>query len=280
VRAILLMPLEQVERAERRGPGVFSLVLRGGETWRVEIDEPSRRVIELRGPSAAVRFIDFLDTGYTVLPATVDIEGRGTFGVKILAHDLYLAPSVFTDPFVEVDPGAARSYRAMTETAPAGEELPGSPELQSIPARSYLVLRDPGAWAERTRAVLAAGGNLQRRAQMPAGLPVYAAGDEGDELLIPFQPDPERGYRPFVRRDREVVRHGEPHRAVVVAPPPGPWAEAVQRGRSMVSDFLTAQNLEANGPLRVIPFLAPDAVPTEEERQAIYFRLEQAVRNR
>jgi hypothetical protein len=281
LRALTLAPLGEAERVERAGPGVFALVLPGGETWRLEVNEASLQIEELRGPAGAVRFTTFLSTGVTVLPRTVELPGLGTRWVSFRATDLtVLHPGLFADPTLLLRDLSDRPRATRTTALRNPAEQPAAPELQDIDGRMFLAHPDPGSWEERRRIILRDGAALDAKGQAPGGLPTYRLAEGHTELLIPFRPDPERGHPPFVSGPDDVVRHLPAHRAAVVAPPPGPWDEALERGRAMLAKYLQDNDLVTDGDLLCIPFLEVERVPDAKQREHLPLRLEQPVRQR
>lgn len=282
LRAILLSPLYRAKTVKRAGPGVYSLILPGGETWRLEIDEPSLRLIELRGPAGPVQFSEFLETGVTVLPAVVELPKLGVRHVAFLANDLLvLNPTLFMDVSIALPKTSIQPRDRQTTELPNPDEKPDRPVIQDIRGRMFLVNADPGTWLDRRNLLLRAGTMLDGKGQTDDGLPTYRLAEAGTDLLIPFRPDPSRGHRPFARGDDDEVWHVPRHRAVVVAPPAGTgWDEAIAQGRKVIAEFLDANALVADGDLLCIPFLAPERVPDEKTLAKLRLRLEQRVRPR
>jgi len=274
LRAIRLVPLYRAKQIKRVGPGVLALILPGGETWRLALDEKTLDLIELSGPSGVVRFKSFLDTGYTKHAKTVDLPGRGEVYVKFLATDLDLYRAVFADPFVTIDQNKKRPRPGVTQAHRASEELPTEPLLQTVPERTFYVLSDPGTWSQRCADLGTTARMLTDRGQVGTGLPAYQLKAGGTEILIPFQPDPAGGHRPFVRQAGEAVLHSPTHQSVVVAPLPSTWEHAIEAGREAIDAFLEEGGMVASGPLLCIPFLAPGSVPSKIELQRIQVRLE------
>jgi hypothetical protein len=261
---------------------VYSLILPGGETWRLELDEPSLRLIELRGPAGAVKFSEFLDTGVTVLPSKVELPKLGVRYVAFLANDLVvLNPTLFMDPSLKLTDASTERRTTQTTSLPNPSERPDRPVLQDIRSRMFLVNPDPGTWSGRQQLLVRAGTMLDDKGQAPDGLPTYRLTAGGTDLLIPFRPDPSRGHRPFVRGEDDKVWHVPHHQAVVVAPPEGtPWDEAVAVGREMIAQFLDENALVADGDLLCISFLAAEEIPDEAALAKLRLRLEQRVRPR
>ncbi|MEM7204780.1 MAG: hypothetical protein AAF628_31275 [Planctomycetota bacterium] len=280
VRALTLDPLVRADQVREMGPGIFALVMPGGETWRLELDAAQDHVRELRGPAGAVTFVEFLRTGVTTLPRLVDLPGIGKRHVKFAATDLWLSPAVFRDPFVSVDATrkATKPHR-QTVIAPT-RELPKHAEIQELPAKSFLVLEDPGDWQERAAAVTAAGNTLGARGQMPDGLPTYLTDGTRRLLLIPFRPDPNGGHQPFVRGPKETLRHDPPREVAVVAPPADTWDRALAEGRRRLAELIASEGRKADGPLHVTPFIEPTMPPDAGLRKALQLRLEQPLRDR
>ena len=279
MRAVLLVPLYQAEQVKDMGAGVYSLILRHGETWRLQLDATTHDPVELRGPNGPVRFESFRDTGQTRPVERISVPERGTLWVKVVAADVPLADSVFSDPFSKVNDTDGKGTRVVPVSAAPAEELPSAPEVQPIPERSYLVFPDPGTWSSRSARINAAASSLADRGQMANGLPTYSLGKTDAKLLGPFRPDPAGGSKPFVRVANDEVQHVAAHSAVVVAPAPGTWEQVLERGRAELQRFLSERHLKASGPLRCIPFVQPEGTPTDADLRRLQVRLEQPVTN-
>ena len=278
VRGLLLLPLYRAEKIKRVGPGILSLMLPGGETWRLELDPETLTLKEVRGPGGAVRFDAFLTTRVTVHPQRVALGERGTRHVKFVTSDLFVADSVFADPFGAVDLNAAKPRRRALHAPRASSEMPARAELQELPRRTYLVLADPGDWDARCRAIVAAGQLLGDAGQLPDGLPTYRLTAGERRLLIPFRADPSKGSPPFVRSEGQVIEHQPAQQAVVVAPARGPWRETIASGEKMIAAFAAARGYRAAGPLVAIPFIEPVVPPDAALRGKLPIRLELPVR--
>jgi hypothetical protein len=277
MRAVLLAPLYRAEQVKDQGGGVYTLILPKGETWRLQLDPATHDPVELRGPTGPVRFESFKDTGETRPVERISVPERGVVWVKVVAADVLLGDSVFSDPFSKVGDTAGRAGRVVPVNQSSVEELPRTPEVQSIPERSYLVLADPGTWAERSARIHAAASSLQERGQAANGLPTYVTRDSDAKLLVPFRPDPAGGSKPFVRAADDEVLHVAAHSAVVLAPPRGTWEQVLERGRADLQRFLAERRLQPSGPLRCIPYVQPEGTPSDAELRQLTVRLEQPV---
>ena len=277
-RALALLPLYRAEQIKRVGPGVLSLILPKGETWRLQVDEDKLRIIELRGPAGPVRFESFLNTGISVMPTKATLGDLGPRFVQIVASNLFLDGSLFDDPFLPVDVERAKRPHSTAHTSLRGSrDLPTRAELQDIDRRVFLVLDDPGGWEDRCDLIMGEGEALGMKGQSPDGLPTYAHLNGNRVLMIPFRPDPEQGNRPYVREPGQRINHVAAHRAIVVCPPPGTWAEVREAARRLIDDYLDREGLTKRGMPLMIPFVEPVQVPSSKDLQRLQVRFEQGV---
>ena len=115
--------------------------------------------------------------------------------------------------------------------------------------------------------------------QTLAGFTGFVEEGERRLMVIPFFPDPERGSRPFVRREDQAVRRLPEHRALVVYPPRGAFANAVAKGREQLEQHVLRNRLEIAGPVRVYPYIfLGQRAPTADDLASVTVRLELPVR--
>lgn len=280
LRALVLAPLYEAKKVERQSHGVLSLVLPGGETWRLELDEATLELENLRGPAGVVRFKSFLNTGVTVLPAVVVLPEDRVRHLKFRANPSLLHPRLFSDPSLPLPGEPIKRGPIRQRTVDNPNERPPVAELQEIERRMYLAHRDPGTWNERTTVIIRSGNALGRKGQAADGLPSYRFAADGPQLLIPFKPDESRGHEPYLRGPKDVILHVPGHSAVVVAPAPGTWDDVIERGRKEILAFLRSKKLEADGPMIAIPFVDAGEIPSARDLRRLRIRLEQRARPR
>ena len=279
LRALVLAPLYEAKKIERKGPGVLALILPHGETWRLQLDEASLVLEELRGPAGAVQFESFLETGVTVLPAKVVLPRERLRYVKFRANPSLLHPRLFADPALPLPNGPSKPRTTNRRTVGNPDERPPKAVLQDIPRRMFLVLADPGGWERRTKAIVRSGNALWGKGQTMGGLPSYRHAESEAQLLIPFMPDQARGHQPFIRGPKDVVLHVPDHTAIVLAPM-GTWDDVLKRGKAEINAYLAANDLEADGHLLTIPLIDAGVTPSAADLRKIQIRLEQRVRKR
>ncbi|MCC6670898.1 MAG: hypothetical protein IT458_07550 [Planctomycetes bacterium] len=269
--ALVLEPLREPQRVQRQGPTVLAVTASGGETWRLEFDPTTLTVRSWIGPPGETRLLEFLETPSTRFPSRARFDRFGEREVRFLLSGVVFEDLVFQDPATAI----ATTRPSGPRLARGGERRPARPEVQSVPARLWLVLDDPGTWRERSELLLREGEALAALGQVSSGLPVFFR-EAGRELLaIPFEPDAERGARPFVPRAGMRVVRTRRHMALVVFPERGTFATAVASGRSLLDAHLAEKNLRAAGPLRAIPYLALDeGPPTPAQLERLQVKLE------
>ena len=272
--ALALVPLARATKCTRQGPGVFTLVMPGGATWRFECDEQTLAPRTLSGPDCELRFGEFYETERTRMPRLLEVEGIGRLEARFLLSDARF------DDLVFLDPGTRAEALAATESRPdareeGGERKPRKPEVQRIHATLVLVLDDPGDWKLRHGLLDREGRKLWEQGQMATGLPILWQDGTKARLGIPFGPDPERGSTPFVQHEHQEVLRRPRHLAAVVYPPRGPLAAAEPAAQAALAEFLREKRLVAAGPLRLIPYLTlgPEP-PAAKDLERIEVRVE------
>jgi hypothetical protein len=265
VAAAYLTPLESARRVVRAGPATLRVEAADGTSWRLDLDPRAQRPARCAGPAGDVRFASFLDTGITLLPADVELGSWGPTHLRLLAHDVLFEPDLFAPP--------AGALETPPKVVRRGGDEPRTPALRSLPARSFLALPDPGDWAGRVAAIVAAGRALSERGQTADGLPfLYAAGSR--RLLgVPFAPATDGGPVLAPRADEVVERRPE-QLAVVLYRPKEAFETSLAAGTEAVQAFAAARGLAAAGPLRVVPHLAWDGDVDAAALAAIKLRFE------
>lgn len=269
LRALLLLPLYEVRSANWIGPLMLELVTASGEAWRLELDNDRLRPRRLASADADVRFVTYIDTGFTRLPRETGFGGLPYRHAAIVTSGIALNDALF-----QPDRGDASPANQTITVRRNPTELPQTPQLQELPARRFLVLDDPGDWDARAELLRDEARQLYDAGQVADGLPVYATTGTRAMLLIPFKPDPDRGGAALQARAGQEILERAATRAAVFAPPPGVWDEILRSGRASLTEFAAGEGLRTDGPLWITPFPTKGSVPASAERERIRARLE------
>jgi hypothetical protein len=268
LRTSLLGPLYEAKKVERQGPNVYRLILDGGETWRLEVDPKTDLPRSLTGPPGKVTFDEHKATGVTFLPKEVTLGRFGKHHLNLLDSGL-----VFNKPYFE-DPETPLARFKETRKLGAAPSDPRTPVLQKLPGRNSLVLPDPGDWEKRIALLGKNGRELYSQGQASADQ-LYFYEEKGKRYMaIPFEPDIDRGSQPFLRRKHQDVIYRPPQMVAAVVTR-GTERGAIAAGSKALDNFVKEQKLVTTGPLRVIPFVAPEnGVPEAKELENLKVRLE------
>jgi len=274
LRAALLRPLYKATRVHRQGPNVYRLILKGGETWRLEVDPKTNLPRSLTGPPGKVTFLEHKATGVTFLPKLVILGSLGKHHLNLIDSGLAFNKPYFEDP--ETPLGRFKEIRKFT--TPAAESR--KPVMQMLTGRNSLLLPDPGDWEKRIALVGTHARELYGQGQAGADLLFFYAEKGKRYMAIPFEPDIDRGSKPFLRKKHQhVVRR--PPQLVAVVYVEGSEASAATAGRKALEDFLQKRKLRATGPLRVIPYVALErGAPGPAKLEKLKIRLELPVRKK
>ncbi len=274
LRAALLRPLYEATRVHRQGPHVYRLILKGGETWRLEVDPKTKLPKSLTGPPGKVSFDEHKATGVTFLPKVVTLGALGKHHLNLIDSGLAFNQPYFEDP--ETPLGRFKDLRKFTD--PAAE--PRTPTLQRLRGRNSLLLPDPGGWKKRVALVGIHARELYAQGQAGADLLFFYEEKGKRYMAIPFEPDIDRGSQPFLRKKHQIVVH-RPPQLVAVVYVKGSEASAAATGLKALEKFLEKQKLRDTGPLRVIPYVAlENGAPDSAELKKLKVRLEFPVRKK
>lgn len=268
LRACLLRPLYEAKTVRRQGPNVYQLILKDGETWRLEVDPKTDLPKSLTGPPGKVTFHEHKATGVSFMPKVVTLGRLGKHHMNLIDSGL-----IFNKPYFE-DPETPLARFKATRRIAAPRHDPRTPFLQRLPGRNSLVLPDPGDWEERIALLGKNGRELYSQGQASADQ-LYFYKEKGKRYMaIPFEPDIDRGSQPFLRKSHQHVVH-RPPQLVAVIETRGTEASAVTAGTKALDTFTKKHKLQVTGPMRVIPFVAPEkGVPDAKDLENLKVRLE------
>ena len=279
LRGLLLIPLYEMQSVKREGSALL-VELGDGERWYLELRDGSLLPASLRGPPGEIRFLEYVETSVTRLPRRASLGELGERQVRLRTSGIRFEPFLFADPETqlaqELPQGSPREAASFSMGA---DRRPASPEEMQIPAAFWLEIQDPGDWQRRAELVKSSHRALYGLGQTLAGFTGFVEEGQRTLMVIPFFPDQERGSRPFVRREDQVVRRLPEHRALVVYPPEGAFAEAVASGTEQLERHALRNLLETAGPVRVYPYIfLGQRVPTAEDLASVIVRLELPIR--
>lgn len=279
VRGMLLTPLYEMRSAVRSGSEIL-LNLEGGEQWHLQLRANSLLPASLRGPRGEIRFVDYRDASVTKLPQRVVLEGLGEREIQVLTTGVLYSELLFADP--ETAPGAALpagNPPSTTSFSSGRNHQPETPEIQEIRDAFWLVMDDPITWEGRNESVVQGHFALYDQGQTLAGFTGFVEENGRKLMIIPFFPDPDRGSRPFVRREDQTIRRIPAHRALVIYPDRSSLPDAIETGRKRLSDHVRDNALQADGPIRVYPYTElGQGTPTADELASMVVRMEQPIR--
>ncbi len=249
VAAAYLVPLTGAKSIARRGPTVFAIEARDGSTWRFEIDAARQLPVSLSGPPGEVRFLTFLSTSASELPADVELGTLGRHHLRLIACGVLFEKSLFAEP------ASVASQRRLAQAVPAPTGEPAEPEVWPLAERPFLRIEDPGDWATRAARVLAAYATLTEQAQLEEGLPFLFEAENKAWIGIPFAPDADQGGPSFVARRDQVVQRRPQQFALVLYRGKQAFEASSLAGSNAVRAYATQTQSIVTGPLRVIPHL-------------------------
>lgn len=236
---ICFQPLERAGSFERLAPDRIACIA-GGERFELEYDAASDAPRALSGPMGAVRFVELYDSGRTLIPIEVDVEGLGRWHLR------------FRDTGVEFESATFRPRGSIQQDTfvLGGPDLRSAPRIEATPEVWWLMAPDPGDWAGRMEIYSSAGPRLGSLGYGNGGDPMLVEDGDGRWFVIPYRP---------VRADAEPVEPGANERvvsvpagrAVVADADPAEFASRVAATRARVRDFLDARDLEPAGAPRV-----------------------------
>lgn len=261
IRSLVLAPLYGPHKVTRQGPTVFAIIHPGGETWRLELDvftpkdQPAVLLpAKLSGPGGTVTMHSYLHTGVTHWPKKVTLDSFGEHWFQMQLSGLVFNPSVFTTPGMKISQGKAKVRRDFAPASP-----PNQPVLTDVPARSCLVVPDPGTWKARFAKLLENGKTLSEQGQQPADLDFFYVENNTRYLAMPFEMAEVRsGGKPFVVRKGQKIVHFPAQQIVQVYPDNGSMEACEAKARKLIDAFVAAEGLQAQGPLRAMPWIQVD----------------------
>ncbi|MBX3465208.1 MAG: hypothetical protein KF830_18730 [Planctomycetes bacterium] len=252
----LLGPLHRAQGCQRTGP----------TTWAVRQADGTDLTLELRPGTllpqrlGQVRFVDFLRTRTTWVVQQAELDGLGLCRLRFVFDDLAWAPDFFT---LRARPAAAATVGARVRLpVAAGEARSAEPFLVDAAATRWLVVEDPGDWAERSARYAPLHDELLRQQQHVAGFPLLWQQDGRRWLAAPFR---RRAEGPeFVPPAGCTLQDAAAGRWLVVYPPDGDFAARLADGERRLREALAAMALGAAGPVVAQPFVHLEEGPPSD----------------
>lgn len=268
--AVVLGPLHRSRGCRRVGPTTFVLQQPDGTETELELRGGTLLPIRLGRGQDLVLLDEHLHTAAgTWIAQVASSAALGRCRVRIELGGVAWAPDFFTLP------GDARPATTRPITAPGVvvETRSPTPILVDAPAVHWVVLADPGGWAERTAAYTPLHAELQRQQQSIAGFPVLFHDDDGQaRLAAPFRrrkdgPEfsPPAGWR---------LREFAAGRWLVVYPADGDLAGRLAAGDRLLRSAASERGLRVRGPLTAQPHVhLEEGPPTAAQLAAPVVRM-------
>lgn len=249
--AAALGPLDRAQAPTRLLPAGLAWTTTRGETWQLQLRPGTLLPAELQRGEQRVRFLTFLATTTTWMPARVELAPLGICELQFELADIDWRPDFFEPP------SAPRQQTAPPERIPflpPGAE-PRSPEPFVVTSKALqrVVLADPGDWPSRTAMYAPVHAELLRQGQSIVGFPMLLQGDGTPRLAVPFRQRP-GGPALSPPADWQIETIAE-SRWLVVYPPDGDLAQRCRDGANRLQTALAQAGLTAAGPLVYQPFL-------------------------
>lgn len=243
LRALLAATyLEPLYRASdlRRNDRVLEFVVEGSP-WRLELRADDLLPSVLTGPDLEVQFLELLDRPNGCLPSRVRL---GSLGERILS----LRDAGRPIPEAMLRP-PDDSTPARADLVISGKRPTRTPEVQRVPAGTWIVVDDPGSWEQRRRTGAELGSRLYALGQLNSGDPLLFEEDGQDRFAIPIAPDPDQDGKALTSFDGGELRQVPERLVVAFDPPPDEAGFATRRDRGLarLRAFLTEQGLREAG---------------------------------
>jgi hypothetical protein len=249
-----LDPLRHATSCRRVAAAAVALGGAEGSATRLELRPgtllPQRFVFS----SGAVTIDDWLRTPVAWMPARLTHPRLGTCQVRFERSGVRWEPDHFA-PATPAPPSLDDPARIRI-AAGAIQQRSAAPQLEAARATNWLVLDDPGDWAERAAVYRPLQDALLTEGQQIAGFPILTRIDGRDAFVIPFRPRSGTALPP-VAASRRVLQLAAGHE-LVVHPTTGDFAERRAEGERLLRAALAAQGLEADGAIRCQPWLHLD----------------------
>lgn len=255
---MFLQPLYDESNWQHLGGGQLIKRTADGGEWRLEYHQELFEPIMLSGPRGTVEFLAST-SGITRIPTRVVLDRLGEFRIKVVSAGQKFEPGMFELPDKRTSIGRKITYGQTAK--------PKRPEFQKISASHWLILPDPESWAARKTLSNTSGRMLYAAGQSNAGDPFFFTEEGEAYMVIPYKPDPDRGNQTFTPTEGMKVRVVDAETAAVVYAPEGEFAERIAAGRKLLEEFLAAQSLAANGPMRMAVNFYSSLDPSDPQDQ-------------
>ena len=229
---LCLQPLERAEHVVRLAADRIGFEVDGAEHELVHhpsLDAPR----ELVGPNARVVFVEWYDSGTTLMPIVVDLAGLGRRHLRFL--DVGVA---FDDATFELGE-PPKDGRRITLGGPAPS---GTPRIESVDPVSWLMLRDPGDWPARYAAYRSAGQRLGPAGYGNGGDPLLVEDEAGSWFVVPFVTARDDPDEIALGADERIVERGA-GQVVVIDATAGDFEQRVARAADSIRAFAAQQQL-------------------------------------
>ncbi|MBK8978933.1 MAG: hypothetical protein IPM29_23785 [Planctomycetes bacterium] len=241
--AVALLPLEQHTAVERTAPDRLALRTADGAVHTLAWDPARDAPLRLSSPAGEVVFLEFYDSGRTLVPTHVTLGPRGECWLRFLGTGVTHLPELFDAP-----PGTGSDGERVTFGPDLGQGAVREVDVRPV---RWLWMPDPGDWKRRMELFRSAGRRLFPAGYGNGGDPMLIEDDAGAWFVVPFRPrlpDPE----PVRPADGERLTELDAHRALqLVAESGADWAARIAKARAALDAALAQRGLRADGALCV-----------------------------
>lgn len=250
--AASLGPLYRATGCQRTGAGEYALAQPIGPAWTLRLREGTLLPANLRCGDREVQIHGHLRTATTWIVDRAETAPLGICAITFEFADLAWSDDFFAPPQARRSPAAAERPRIPFVQGGA-EPRSASPILVEGRAVEWIVLDDPGAWADRAAAYAPVHAELLRQNQSIAGFPILQRDGARALLAVPFRArDPQQPLQAPAGWQRRAVPAS---RLLVVYPPDGDFEARCAAGERLLREAAAAQSLKVLGSAVYQPFL-------------------------
>lgn len=219
---LTLGPFRTAVSVRRSAPDTLEVEV-DGEPHAIRYRTDDDTILEVRGRGSRIQILDRHDSGAARIPTRIDGAPLGERTLRFLGTGVGFDPGAFEAPTPTEQPARA-------EIVLGGSSSPSGPRAESMPAVSWWMVEDPGAWDARLACIRAAGRRLGAAGYGNGGDPMLVEQEGAQWLVVPFRParsDPD----PVVPGAGEKVLDRTAEAVLVIDPPPGTSATRVANAR-------------------------------------------------
>lgn len=248
--AATLGPLYRRTAVERLPDGL--LARQGdGTAWEIHLQPGTLLPERLQSGATAVHLRQHLRTSATWIPQQVELAPLGRCTLAFRSLDVSWDEAFFARPGAVATPAVVTPPPTVLSTGP--EARSRTPQPGRNRAASWIVVDDPGSWAERAAVYRRHAAVLKENGQSLAGFGGFLREGGRDRMVIPFRP--RQGAAPFTPPADWQVRPQPDANVLVVYPEGTDFADKVRNGQQALQAALQAAGHPATGPFLAQPFV-------------------------